>query len=132
MTWLTAMAHTLQFNTSPIDVMHQRSMMESLTSRLKVAQLAQNTQLIEKLEQEQQQLVPNVKAQARLRFLESCLNAMKQGMSQFFWNGSMLRVCEFSCGSDRWLYAFDPITEEFLYADSEVELEEIIGTTYPR
>lgn len=135
MTWLTAMAHTLKFNTShiddviDIDVIHQRSMMESLTSRLKVARSAQNTQLIERLEQEQQQLAPNVSAQARLRFLKFCLNATKTGMSQVLRNSSMLRVQEFSCGSDRWWYAVDPTTGEFLYADSEVELRATIEKT---
>jgi hypothetical protein len=122
MIWLTAMAHTLKFNASHIDVIHQHSMMESLTSRLNAARSARNAQLIEKLEQEQQQLAPNVSAQARLRFVESCWKAIKQGVGQFFWNGSTQQVYEFSCGSDRWWYTFDPITGECICADSEAEL----------
>jgi hypothetical protein len=131
MTWLTAMVHTLKFNTShiDIDVIHQRTMMESLAYRLNVARSAQNTQLIEKLEHEQQQLAPNASAQAGLRLVEFCLNAMKTGVSQVLWNSSMLRVEEFRCGSDHWWYAVDPTTGEFRYADSEVELHATLEKT---
>jgi hypothetical protein len=131
MTWLTAMAHTLKFNASQVDVIHQRSMLESLTYRLNAARSARNAQLIEKLEQEQQQLASNGSAQARLRFVESCWKAIKQGVSQVFWNASTLQVCEFSCGSDRWWYTFDPSTGECIYADSEAELSVWIQKTYP-
>jgi hypothetical protein len=124
------MAHTLRFNTSHIDVTHQRSMIESLAYRLKVAKSARNTELIEKLEQEQQQLAPNGITQASLRLAASCSNAIKQGISQLFGNGSMLQVREFSCGSDRWWYTFDPFTGEYLYADSEIELSVWIEKAY--
>jgi hypothetical protein len=122
MTWLTAMAHTLKFNASHVDVIHQRSMMESLTYRLQVARSASNTQLLEKLEKEKQQLAPNAGMQACLRFPESCWRVIKQGVNQILWNGSTLQVHEFSCGSDRWWYTFDPSTGECIYADSEIEL----------
>jgi hypothetical protein len=101
MTWLTAIAHTLKFNASRLDVIHQYSMMESLTSRLNAVRLARNTQLIEKLEPEKQQLTPNVSAQVRLWFAESCWKAIKAGVGQVWRNGSTLWVREFSCGSDR-------------------------------
>lgn len=122
MTGLTAMAHILKFNASHVDVMHQRSMMKSLTNRLQVARATRNTELVEKLEQEKQQLAPNARTQACLRFAESCWEAVKQGVSQMLWNSSTLQVHEFSCGSDRWWYTFDPSTGECIYADSEIEL----------
>jgi hypothetical protein len=131
MTWLTAMAHTLKFNASHVDVMHQRSMMESLTYRLQVARAARNAQLVEKLEQEKRQLAPNAGIQSCLRFAESCWKASKQGVSQILWNSSTLQVHEFSCGSDRWWYTFDPSTGECIYADSEIEMSVWINNTYP-
>jgi uncharacterized protein YerC len=122
MTWVTAMAHTLKFNASHVDVMHQRSMMKSLTNRLQVAKAARNTQLVEKLEQEKQQLAPIARTQSCWRFAESCWKAIKQGVSQILRNSSTLQAHEFSCGSDRWWYTFNPSTGECIYADSEIEL----------
>jgi sensor domain CHASE-containing protein len=116
------MTHTLKFNTSQIDATHQQSMRASLAYRLEVARSARNIQLIEKLEQEQQQLTANVKAQAILRVIDLHLKAIKRGVRNVFWGDSARRVSEFRCGSDRWWYAVDPTTGEFLYSDSEVEL----------
>jgi hypothetical protein len=123
------MTHTLKFNTSQIDATHQHNMRASLAYRLEVARSARNIQLIETLEQEQQQLTANVKAQAVLRVVESHLKAIKRGVSNAFWGDSARRVSEFRCGSDRWWYAVDPATGEFRYADSEVELHAMLEKT---
>ncbi len=116
------MAYTLKFSTAQLDAIHQRSMMASLAYRLEVARSASNIQLIERLEQEKQQLTVNVKAQAVLRVAESYLKAIKRGVRNVFWGDSVRGVGEFRCGSDRWWYAVDSNTGEFLYADSEIEL----------
>jgi sensor domain CHASE-containing protein len=116
------MTHTLKFNTSQIDATHQYNMRASLAYRLEVARSARNIQLIETLEQEQQQLTANVKAQAVLRVVESHLKAIQRGVRNVFWGDSVRGVGEFRCGSDRWWYAVDSNTGEFLYADSEIEL----------
>ena len=135
--WLTLMAYglkfnTTQFSTSSSDAVHRHRMMESLAYRLSVAQAAQDIQLIERLEQEGRQLEANVRGPEVSQLFTSWLKVIRQGVNRLFEDRSMLRACEFRCGSDRWLYAFDPITEEFLYADSEVELEALMGTIYKR
>jgi hypothetical protein len=123
------MTHTLKFNTSQIDATHQHNMRASLAYRLEVARSARNIQLIETLEQEQQQLAANVKAQAVLRVVESHLKAIQRGVRNVFWGDSARRVSEFRCGSDLWWYAVDPATGEFRYADSEVELHAMVEKT---
>jgi hypothetical protein len=119
------MAHTLKFNSTQPNAIHQHNIMESLAYRLSVARATRNTQLIERLEQERQQLAANTRAQGLRRFVAFCGKAIS-GVTQIFWWGSTLQVREFNCGSDRWWYAFDPSTGEFLYADSEIELQEQI------
>jgi hypothetical protein len=124
------MAHALQIDGSQTSTAHQHSMMQSLAGRLEAARAARNTQLIELLEQEKQQLADAANDRGILESIEAWLRAISQGLNQVFFGGTTLQVREFSCGSDRWWYAFDPQTGEQVYADSEIELRLWIEENY--
>jgi hypothetical protein len=124
------MAHALQIDGTQASEAHQHSMMDSLAYRLNVAQAARNTQLIELLEKEKQQLAAKETGQGTLVAREGWLKAILQGVNQVFSSGSTLQVNEFNSGSDHWWYAFDPRTGEQVYADSEVELRLWIKENY--
>jgi hypothetical protein len=124
------MTHALQFNGFQTSEIHQHSMMNSLAYRLNVAQSARNTQLIELLELEKQQLTDQAKDREAWSSQGSGLKAIIQGLNQSFFSGSTLQVSEFNSGSEHWWYAFDPQTGEQVYADSEVELRLWIKQNY--
>lgn len=124
------MAHALQINESQASAIHLHSITSSLAYRLKAAQAARNTQLIELLEKEKQQLAAKANAQVTWVAREGWLKAILQGLNQLLFSGSTLQVSEFNSGSDHWWYAFDPLTGEQVYADSEVELRLWIKENY--
>ncbi|MBD2080148.1 hypothetical protein [Leptolyngbya sp. FACHB-17] len=102
--------------------------MAVLAHRIEAAQAAHNTQLIELLEWEKQQLgqaiTPN-RGSLATRF-----NAFKQRVTNAFARKSELQVYQYEQGSDWWWYAFDPRTGDCVYADSEAELRLWIEQNY--
>jgi hypothetical protein len=132
------MATTLSSIPSLALAKHQENIMSSLAHRLEIARAANNTRLVELLEQEKQQLTFNSGHDGASRFRNnaaphhltrrSWLHGLKQGIQQVF--SRDLQVHELVSGSDRWWYAFDPETGRCVYADSEAELRLWIKENY--
>ncbi|WP_404786480.1 hypothetical protein [Altericista sp. CCNU0014] len=124
------MAHALQIGESQVSAAHRHSMMHSLAHRLEAARTARNAQLIELLEREKRQLAGEAGNRGFLESIEAWLKSIAEGLNQAFFGGTTLQVSEFTSGSDRWWYAFDPQTGEQVYADSEIELRLWIKENY--
>ncbi|MBD1824250.1 hypothetical protein H6F51_17395 [Cyanobacteria bacterium FACHB-DQ100] len=102
--------------------------MAVLAHRIEAAQAAHNTQLIELLEREKQQL--GQAATPHRGSLAARFNAFKQRVANAFSSKSELQVYQYEQGSDWWWYAFDPRTGDCVYADSEAELRLWIEQNY--
>lgn len=132
------MANVLPANDFQLFAKHQDNIMASLTRRLEAARAANNSHLIELLEQEKQQIavkiehgkvVPNPKAApSKTKSGAHWFKALTQSIAQAF--SSELQVSQLVNGTDIWWYAFDPQTGRCVYADSEAELRLWIKQNY--
>ena len=131
------MATALHSNDTQLLAKHQTSMLASLSHRLDVARASNNSQLVELLEREQQQVISRSHSQNghynSLRSLVNRvvkqLNALKNQLMPAA-HSSQLHVSHFVNGSDEWWYAFNPQTGHCVYADSEAELRLWIKENY--
>lgn len=122
------MTTTIDTGNSQFFAKHQDNIMATLAHRIEAAQAAHNTQLVELLEREKQQLgqatTPNRGS------LAAKFNAFKQGIVNTLARKSELQVYQYNQGTDWWWYAFDPRTGNCVYADSEAELRLWIEQNY--
>lgn len=100
---------------------HQANMMNSLAHRLEVARATNDSQLVELLERERQQIAAATSHKQALWNLDRLKNFV-QRLIHAIAHQSELQVQQFANGSDLWWYAFNPQTGECVYADSEAEL----------
>lgn len=121
------MAHTLHVTNSNLFARHRDSMMASLNRRLEIARAANNSQLIELLEQEQRQISSDID---QPRSLMDRLTALQQRIKSAIARRSELQVSHLVSGRDEWWYAFDPRSGDYVYADSEAELRLWIKDNY--
>lgn len=109
---------------------HHDNIMAILARRIEVAQAANDSQLIELLEQERQQIGQATNSDRNARSFAAKFAAFKQDVVNTFFGGSELQVSQYKQGSDDWWYAFDPQTGNCVYADSEAELRLWIEENY--
>ena len=116
------MATALQVNLSQISAQHQATIAASLARRLAVAKVAQNTQLVTLLEQEQQQLDHKRRPLALLTLAEQVKQAWHSWLEALD-RHSQLSVKQVvgESGLTFW-YAYDPQTGKSLYAESSSEV----------
>lgn len=128
------MSHAIHSNSSELLARHQSNMMASLARRLEAARARNNSQLIELLERERQQIAaplhPEAPAERSHSPADSWWNRLTQAIGQLLSGQGTLEVSQLACGSDRWWYAFDPQTGNCVYADSEAELRLWIKENY--
>lgn len=122
------MTTALHTDNSQLSAKHQANIMATLAHRIEAAQAVHNTQLIELLEREQQQL--GQAAPLSRESLAAKFNVFRQRIVNAFSRKSDLQVYQYNQGTDWWWYAFDPSTGDCVYADSEAELRVWIEQNY--
>lgn len=123
------MATVFDTDNSQISAKHYDNMMAALAHRIEAAQAAHNSQLIELLEREKQQLGQAAPFDQR-RSLLARFKALTQKVVNAFARKTELQVYQYEQGNDAWWYAFDPSTGDCVYADSEAELRLWIEQNY--
>lgn len=124
------MNSTLHTADSQTFTKHHDNIMAILARRIEAAQAANNTQLIELLERERQEIAHTETSDRTVRSFAARFKAFKQYVVDALFGGSELQVFQYVEGSDHWWYAFDPQTGDCVYADSEAELRLWIEGNY--
>jgi hypothetical protein len=103
---------------------HHLGILASLAHRLEVARANNDRQLIALLEQEQRQfaLVPHSPSSCSMPGRSNWLKILVQRLGTALFGSTEPQIYHFANGTDRQWYARHPMTDCWIYADSEAEL----------